>query len=69
MTVHTWFRPGQRVMVILKDGRHIVSRFIEYKCKRFITRKGTYKTSDIRSTTIYRADVAQHKRKEKCNGK
>lgn len=57
MTIHTGMQTGKRVLLILKDGRHIVSRFIETKRGKVRTRKGDFKIADIRTCCYYNPET------------
>ena len=55
MTIHTSFRQGHRVLVILTDGAHFVAKFKEAKSGRLIFLD--HEDADlagVRPATIYR---------------
>lgn len=61
MSIHSWFRPGQRILLIMKDKRRIVSRFVERTRDHVVLRRGKYRIRDIRNASIYDAEAARRK--------
>lgn len=61
MSAHTSVKKGKRVMVMLKDGTHIVDRFEERTSKGIIlVRNGLIPKKRLRAMSIYReGDHAQ----------
>ena len=53
---HTEFRKGQRVIVIFKDGRKLVDKYLQ-KRSGFVVLKesGSVKLSEVRQISIFRA--------------
>jgi hypothetical protein len=53
--VHTDFRRGQKVFVVMKDGTKFVDKYIEQKSKVIIfENSGRVSLRKIRSNTIFR---------------
>lgn len=58
--IHTAFRQGQRVLVILTDGSQFVARFKESKSGKLFFLDSRYVLlENVRSATIYRARTTQ----------
>ena len=52
---HSWFRTGQRIMIILRNGGRYIDKFVEKKSGCMILcDHGRVQLKDIRSATIYR---------------
>ena len=55
MTIHSMFKKGQKVFVILRDGSNFVDRFVEKKNGTIIfEERGRVPIKDIRTSTIYK---------------
>ena len=55
MTIHTTFVRGRKILIIMKDGEHIVDRFVEKKSGVVVVaERGEIKIADMRACTIYR---------------
>jgi len=52
--IHTDFRKGIRLFIILRCGGYIVDRFVESKGGRIITDNHSIEINKIRSATIKR---------------
>ena len=54
---HTWYRRGQKVLVVMKNGDRYVERFVEKKNGVMIFEGGLkIKVKEVRMTTIYRGE-------------
>lgn len=57
VTIHSTFRKGKRVFVILKNGEQIIDKYVGKTSKSIILEEaGHILIKDIRATTIYRQD-------------
>lgn len=52
MTIHHEFRKGQSVMVFLRDGRVIRTKYLEKRSKKLVFECGPIAIKDIRATSI-----------------
>ena len=61
MTIHSTYRKGQKVFVILKDGSSFVDKFVQKKSGTIhFEERGRVPIKDIRAATIYKIrDTAQ----------
>lgn len=62
-TPHTSCRKGTKVLIILKDGRWLIEKFVERKAKGVVLEKsGLIKVGDIRAFTVYKStDLSRFK--------
>jgi len=52
MTLHTSFKKGKRICLILKNGSAIITKFIEKRSDYIVTSDGDFLNKKIRSCTI-----------------
>jgi len=56
---HTSFQKGKRVHLILTNGKHVVTKFIEKRSKMIVTEAGKFMNKDVSSATIHRGDIQE----------
>jgi len=54
MTLHSCTYKGKRILLILKTGHKIVTRFLDKKSGVIITEAGRFGLDTVKSMTIYR---------------
>lgn len=55
MTIHTTFRRGKKILIIMNDGEQIVDRYVEKKSGSIVVEsRGEIRLSDVRACTIYK---------------
>ena len=61
MTIHSTYRKGQKVFVILKNGSSFVDKFVQKKSGTIqFEERGRVPIKDIRAATIYKfRDISQ----------
>lgn len=52
--IHSAFRQGTKIRIILKNGDQIIAKFKESKRNRLITDKGDFDFNDCRSVNYYK---------------
>jgi len=52
MTLHTSFKKGKRICLILRNGSTIITKFIEKRSDYIVTSDGDFLNKKIRSCTI-----------------
>ncbi len=53
-TPHTSFKQGTKIRIILRDGKMIVTKFLDKKSGKMITTDGEINIADIRSCSFYK---------------
>ena len=56
--VHTQFRKGQKIFIILRSGEKIVEKYKESKSHYVLCEGAKYNLKDVRSITIYKRNAS-----------
>lgn len=54
MPLHRRCAVGKRILIVMKDGREITTRFVKNRTDRMVTEDGTFLHRDMRFMTIKR---------------